>query len=295
MRSNIFILLLLGGLFSCNSEKTTNTYYNDIEQWRKERLESLTQPDGWTTLVGLYWLEEGVQSFGSSTENDIVFSKKAPSFIGTLSLAGDSVNVRINDTVDVLINGEMVKSMRLYDDTEENTTYMQWESLTWYLIQRGGKFGIRLKDSLSEQRFALKEIPHFDVDENWKFKATFIPPAPEATIKVENILGQVSDDPLEGQLEFTYKGKNYSLAVLDGGQDAYFLIIADETTGEETYGGGRYIYVNRADSSGVTYIDFNKAYNPPCVFSIFATCPLPPQENYLPFRVLAGEKELPDH
>jgi uncharacterized protein (DUF1684 family) len=185
--------------------------------------------------------------------------------------------------------------MRLRADTESRTTYMNSGSLTWYLIHRGDKFGIRIKDSLSEQRLTLKSIPHYPINANWKIKAKFIPPYEGATIDIENILGQVSDDPLAGILEFNYQGKNHQISALDGGPEAYFLIIADETTGKETYGGGRYLYVDRADANGVTYIDFNKAYNPPCVFSEFATCPLPPEENYLPFAVTAGEKELPHH
>jgi uncharacterized protein (DUF1684 family) len=218
-----------------------------------------------------------------------------PAHMGVFSLSGDSLSVHINDDVDILINGTIEKSALLKSDMEAQPTYLNWKSFTWYVIERGGKYGIRIKDSLATQRLTLKEIPHYPVDENWKFKATLVPPNPGATIKIENILGQVSDNPLEGKLEFTYQGKNYQLAALDGGQDAYFVIMADETTGEETYGGGRYIYVEKVDSSGLTFIDFNKAFNPPCVFSVFATCPLPPQENYLPFRVLAGEKNLPHH
>jgi len=289
-------LLLLIVMHACTEKGQDNRYQEEIEQWHQNRIASLTRPDGWTTLIGLHWLNEGSQTFGSAEQNDLVFPEKAPSFIGKLTLDADSVILELNDTVTININGTPgQKSLRLRADTESQTTYMNSGSLSWYLIHRGGKFGIRIKDSLSEQRLTLKSIPHYPIDENWRIKARLIPAYEGATIDIENILGQVSDNPLAGILEFAFQGKNYQISALDGGPDAYFLIIADETTGEETYGGGRYLYVDRADSTGMTYIDFNKAYNPPCVFSEFATCPLPPEENYLPFSITAGEKELPHH
>ncbi len=296
MKFYLFPILLLIAMNSCTEKEQDNRYREEIEQWHQNRIASLTRPDGWTTLIGLHWLKEGSQTFGSAENNDLVFPEKAPAYIGTLTLNADSVIVELNDTVPIKINGkEGRKSMRLRADTQAQTTYMNSGALTWYLIHRGDKYGIRIKDSLSDQRLSLKSIPHYPIDETWKIKASLIPPYEGATIDIENILGQVSDNPLAGILEFTYRGKNYQIAALDGGPESYFLIIADETTGEETYGGGRYLYVDRADSSGSTYIDFNKAYNPPCVFSEFATCPLPPEENYLPFPVTAGEKELPHH
>ncbi len=296
LKSNTYLILLLLILTGCQTEPENDPYFQEIEDWRNDRMTSLTRADGWTTLIGLYWLEEGTQTFGSSTDNDIVFPEKLPSVIGSFTLSGDSVVVNIQDTSGTtIIDMPDRKSGRIFSDIEASTSYINYESFTWYLIERGGQFGIRLKDSLAEQRLSLKEIPHFPVDEQWKFEARLIAPDSGATIPIENILGQISDDPLEGYLEFTFQGKNYQIAALNGGSKSYFLIIGDETTGEETYGGGRYMYVNRVDSTGVTVIDFNKAYNPPCVFSEFATCPLPPAENYLPFRITAGEKELPHH
>lgn len=300
MRSTIILVLTLLIFIGCKtreeSDSVSNEYVQGIEKWQQNRIASLTKPDGWTTLIGLYWLKEGSQTFGSAENNDIVFPQNAPANIGTFTLEGDSVLVHLSDTSSATLIGlENTRQTRVIPDVAKGTTYMNYRSLTWYLIERGGKYGVRLKDSLSEQRLNLKEIPHYPIDERWKFKATFIPPDSGATIEIENILGQVSDNPLEGKLEFTYQGKNHQIAALNGGSNAYFLIIADETTGEETYGGGRYMYVDRADSTGTTIIDFNKAYNPPCVFSEFATCPLPPKENFLPFRITAGEKEVPHH
>lgn len=295
MRLTLIGLFITALFFSCQTEQDNSQYIEGIEQWKKNRLASLTRADGWTTLIGLYWLEEGEQSFGASEDNDIVFPKKAPSHIGTINLTGDSLSIQINDTLDVLIDGEEKKIARLKSDLEENTTFLTWQSFKWYIINREGKYGIRLKDSLAEARLNLKDIPHYPIDEDWKIKASLIPPAPDASIEIENIIGQISDTPLEGYLEFYYNNKSYRLAAIDGGPDYYFVIIGDETSGEDTYGGGRYLYVDRADSTGTTFIDFNKAYNPPCVFSIHATCPLPPKENFLPFEVLAGEKETGHH
>jgi uncharacterized protein (DUF1684 family) len=295
MKRNIYLILLLGFLFSCQTDSHNEEYLKEMEEWRSNRLASLTKADGWTTLIGLHWLQEGEQTFGSAEDNDIVFPEKTPDYIGSFNLTKDSLSVQVKASVDILINGENLESSTLYSDVEENTSYLNWESFTWYIIKRGDKYGIRIKDSLSSGRFALTEIPHYPVDEKWKVSATLQPVVEGTSIEIENILGQISDNPLEGNLEFTFGNKLYQLAALNGGAGHYFVIIADETTGEDTYGGGRYIYVDRIDSTGQTFIDFNMAYNPPCVFSPHATCPLPPKENYLPFAVKAGEKELEGH
>jgi len=282
-------------LFSCQNDTPDDSYTKEIEQWRAERLASLTKTDGWTTLIGLYWLKEGSQTFGSAEDNDIIFPENAAQHFGTITRTGDSLSVQFEENIEVQVNGAIKKSSQIKSDADTEMTKMTWNSLLWYAIKRGDRYGIRLKDSLSEMRTALTAIPHYPVDEKWKIEADFIPANQGDVIKIENILGQISENPLEGILSFTYQNKIYSLSATDGGPEHYFVIIADETTGEDTYGGGRYMYVNRAGENGKTYLDFNKAYNPPCVFSPFATCPLPPEDNILPFAVLAGEQELEGH
>ncbi len=163
--------------------------------------------------------------------------------------------------------------------------------LSWNVIKRGDRYAIRLRDSAHPNRTNFKGIERYPVDPAWRVRAKFSAYEPAKKLKIVNVLGMVEEQPSPGALVFSLSGKEYRLDVLDeGAKIPWFVIIADETSGEETYGGGRFLYVARADSSGETVIDFNKAYNPPCSFTPYATCPLPPEQNRLPLAVRAGEK-----
>ena len=281
------------GWWSCTTRDVDDLYYRDIEEWRSTRLASLTAPQGWTTLIGLYWLEPGNHTFGADSSNPIIFPS-GPSHLGTLHV--DSVvRVRIHPDHQVYSDGQVVDSMVMVDDLSGKPTLLNWEHYFWLIIKRGDKFALRLRDTLAPARSSLHELAHFPVDKKWQVEAQFIPADSGQTLPITNILGQTEATASPGHLVFKLEGKKFRLAALEGNDHEYFIIIADQTTGVETYGGGRYLYIPKADEHGRTVIDFNKAYNPPCVFSPYATCPLPPKENHLPITLLAGEKNLPGH
>jgi uncharacterized protein (DUF1684 family) len=274
------------------------THKKEVEDWRAKRMERLKSEDGWLTLVGLYWLEEGDNSFGSDASNKVVFPKGAPAKAGTIHLEKGTVHLQAAPGVNITSSGKPVTSVALKSDAEEEPTTLDMGSFRFFVIDRGGKLGIRLKDRENPLRKSFHGVDAYPVDAKWRIEAKFEPYKPEKQIKILNILNMLEDTPSPGALVFNVNGKEYRLdAVLEKGETDYFIIFGDQTNGKETYGAGRYVYVSPADANGKIILDFNKAYNPPCVFSHFATCPLPPPQNKLALRVEAGEKKFvaPDH
>jgi uncharacterized protein len=177
-----------------------------------------------------------------------------------------------------------------------NHTKLSYESLHWVIIKRADAFGVRLRDYEADAVSKFEGVEQYPIDLNWRIEAKFIPYESSKTIAITNVLGQTTPNPTPGYLEFQIEGKTFTLDALGAEEDdELFLIFADETSGEETYGGGRYMYVKKADASGKVIIDFNKAYNPPCVYTPHATCPLPPRQNILDVAITAGHKNYGDH
>jgi uncharacterized protein (DUF1684 family) len=286
--------IIIGCMFflSCGEsleQKGDQKYIKEIEEWHAKRVGNLKKENGWLNLVGLFWLKEGTNSFGSSNENDIVFPEsKCPPVIGKFILNDSIVTVEINEGVEVNNAGKKVTEMILLNDLQGVPTILEHKSLRWFVIKRGEKYGIRLRDLESDLVKSFNGIERFPVNSDWKLEAEFDSYNPPKVISVPNILGTIDEEKSPGALVFEKDGSKYKLDVLDG-NDSYFVIFADITSGKETYGGGRFIYVPKPDSTGKIFIDFNKAYNPPCVFTKYATCPLPPKQNHLKIRILAGE------
>jgi len=262
------------------------------ESWRSKRLESLRNPNSWLTLVGLFWLEEGENPFGSDPSNRIVFpAGKAPARMGSIQLRNGSVSVGVDPRVEVTHEGKNITQMKLQTDAGgAEPTILSSGTLAFYVIQRGRRLAVRVKDSESQARRTFNGIEAFPYDERLRVEARFEPYDPPRSIPVPNVLGAIELEKSPGALAFEWKGKTYRLdPVLEEGETDLFVIFGDATNGEETYGGGRFLYSKPA-AGGKTTLDFNKAYNPPCVFTPYATCPLPPKQNRLPFRIEAGEK-----
>lgn len=290
----IKIVLVLAALLltfcSRYEEKGDPKYIDEINQWHNKREEGLKKDKGWLNLAGLYWLKEGENSFGSASSNNLIFPKgKINDHAGVFILDSGKVFVRINPDITVLNNGEMVKEMELKPDDEDSSS-LRHASLVWFIIKRGDRYGVRLRDLKHDNLFSFEGVERYPVNSDWKIEAIFNPYIPSKKISVPNILGNIEEEESPGNLSFEIEGAKYSLDVLEGGSDSYFVIFADQTSGEDTYGGGRFLSVQKPDSSGKIFIDFNKAYNPPCVFSQYATCPLPPKQNHLQVEITAGEK-----
>lgn len=288
---NILIFLIL---LSCKGEtpetKGSPEYLEEIKKWDQRRIERLKAPDGWLNLVGRTWLKPGVNKFGSAKDNDVIIeSDKVPAYMGDFIFKDSTVIMKVYEGVEVLLNGKSVKEIVMIDDQKKDMTVFEYGSIKWNLIVRGDKYGIRFRDLESPLVKNFKGIERFPVNEDWRLTAKFEAYNPPKKIFVSNVLGQIEEELSPGAVVFEKNGEQFRIDAIDEG-DRLFLIIADETSGEETYGGGRFMYVDKPDSAGNIILDFNKAYNPPCVFTKYATCPLPPEQNYLKLKITAGEK-----
>lgn len=217
---------------------------------------------GWLNLVGLYWLNKAENTFGSDKDNDIIFPSNAPAHIGVLVLKDSMVTAIINPGVEVFADSIQVKNIKLKDDLSNNPTVLRYNSLRWFIINRNGKYGVRLRDLNAPLVKEFKGVETYPIDDKWKVEAKFVPYPFPKVIEIPNIIGSVEEDTVNGKLEFKIEGKDYTLDPVSEGNEL-FIIFADETNGYETYGAGRFIYEDKPDSSGKTIIDFNKAYNPP--------------------------------
>ena len=263
-----------------------------MEEWRVRRWADLERPDGWLSLTGLLWLEEGRNAFGADSSNDVVFPPNAAAHIGVLEVDSGRVTMQVTPGVAVVHDGATVQSLVMRSDSVRESIVVELGSLRWHIIQRQGRFAIRLKDSQSPTLLAFDGIEMFDLNPEWRFVADFERYDPPRMIAVPNILGTVSDQPSPGAVVFRVNGKKIRLDVTtERGNPNYFIAFADSTNGFDTYGGGRFVWVDAEDEDGRTVLDFNRSYNPPCVFTDFATCPLPPRQNRLQLVIQAGEKD----
>lgn len=285
---------LLAILFGCTGNKNENIqdvkkYESDINAWHAKRMADLVSPSGWVNLVGLFWLEPGTHSFGSSDQNDVIFPKgTAPEKSGFFLVQNGQVTITVEKGVEILADGKPITTGQIFHPDSVKNPVLTLGSLRWNVIQRGDKLGIRLRDLTSPALKDFKGVERYSVDFAWKLEARFEKYDSLKTIPITNIIGQTNEQHSPGSIVFEWKGQELRLDALEG-RDDFFIVFADATSGHDTYGGGRFINVAKPDAAGKTIIDFNKAYNPPCVFSPYATCPLPPPQNRLPIEVKAGE------
>jgi len=295
--SFVFIVLLFS---SCAEQEFYNfesksEYIKSVEQWDIDRLNRLKSATGWLSLSGLFWLHEGENTLGRDSSNSLIYnSENAPAFLGKFVLKSDTVRYFAPDSLNIMAGTQKVDSMILQKDNQENTTFLTYGSLNWHIIKREERLGIRMKDSLNEALVKFPGIERFPIQSDWYLKAKFVEYQPPKTIELPDITGKIENVKSPGCLEFTIDGVLFTLDALEGGNEL-FIVFADETSAETTYGGGRFLYVSLPDSLGNTFIDFNKAYNPPCAFTEFATCPTPPKSNFLKIRIEAGEKNFGNH
>jgi hypothetical protein len=271
---------------------TGTNYRAEVEAWRAQRVARLTSETGWLTLVGLYWFKPGENTFGRARDNALVLDHTALApRAGTFLLEGRTVRFTAGADAGITSSGQAVASIDMAPDTSGNPTVLASGSLRFFAIERAGRLGLRVRDSASTLRTQFKGIDYFPIDETWAFHARFHPYEPARQIPIVNILGMVENMTAPGYLTFTRSGREWRLDAVLEEPDAneLFLIFADATSGRETYGAGRFLYVP-LPQGGEVPLDFNKAYNPPCAFNEFATCPLPPRQNRLSLRVEAGER-----
>lgn len=267
-------------------------YSREIEQWRARRIARLTAPDGWLSLTGLHWLEPGPNTLGSAADNAIVLAK-APAHLGSIEWRADgSLALQLASGSDALVDGEVRPEATLRDDLEPNPTRISFGSIDFIVIDRGGRKALRVRDSEAVTRTQFAGIESFPVDPAWRIVADWKPFDPPQTLETANVIGQMERYPVPGKAVFERDGRTHELqpVIEVPGDRQLFLIFADGTSGRETYGAARFLYAD-PPHGGKIVLDFNKAYNPPCAFTAFATCPLAPPENRLDLRVTAGEKK----
>jgi len=264
----------------------------DMTKWRSDYEQSLLQPEGWLSVAGLYWLKEGVNTVGSAEECEVRLPAHAsPPMAGNFTKTGDKVKLTVFPGVDLKVNGQAATAVDLNSDMSNKVDKMSLGGVTFKVIQRSDKVGIRLYDPKCKGRTEYHGLSWYPADEKWVVKAQFIPYNPPKAGSITNVLGQVSATTFPGYLAFKINGSDCRLDVEDAG-DVFFINFQDATTGKTTYGAGRFLEETaKPDKDGITYIDFNKATCPPCAYTSFATCPLPPAGNRLNVAVTAGEKK----
>ena len=286
-----FVLSPLAAHQEPESHAERDNHRQLIESWRASRQERLERPDGWLTLVGLDWLKEGENRVGSAADNDIRLTGGAD-YWGSVFLEDDLLSFKSSAVEGVTINGEALAQAELTPDSRGKPTVISNETLSFYVIFRGS-YGLRVKDSKAKALSNFKGVENFPVDMSWQINGRFTPAEEGTVIEIANVLGQVSDSAVFGTFEFEMNGESHSLLGLGSAKsESLWFIFADRTSGRETYGAGRFLYSDGMPQNGRLTVDFNKAYNPPCAFNPYSTCPLPPQRNRMDLKVIAGEKDF---
>jgi uncharacterized protein (DUF1684 family) len=263
-----------------------------VLQWRASRVAELTSETGWLTLVGLYWLGQGDNSFGRAPSNRLVLDHPALApRAGTFKLDSRGVHFTARRGSGITHAGVPVSTLDMVMDSQGEPTVASSGSLRFFVIERSGKVGVRVRDVASARRREFVPINYFPIAADWVFTARFEPYEPHRHIRIINILGLEEDMDCPGALVFNKDGREWRLdAVLESPTDqTLFVMFGDRTNGSGSYGGGRFLHTP-LPSAGTVRVDFNEAYNPPCAFNNFATCPLPPEQNKLALRVESGEK-----
>lgn len=276
---------------------TTPAAPPDWTAWKAKRLNSVAGTNGWTTLVGLHWLREGANAAGSAPTNDVVLpmGRSAP-FIGEFIRSGDAVQFAAAPGTIASVDGLSVTETTLISDRTPPPSRLVVGPLSMVVIDRSGRIGLRVRDPESPWRQHFQGIRCYPYDPSWRIEGRFEPFAEPRTLRVPSMIGGTEDFPSPGALVFRHNGTEYRLDVaVESEEPDYFVLFRDTTAGRTTYGSGRFLYVTPPDASGRVILDFNRAYTPPCGFTPFATCPLPPPQNRLPFPIPAGERAPEGH
>ena len=284
------VAVIVAVLGACgNGRIDFEAYEEAIVQWRQDRVASLKAEGGYLNLVGLYWIEPGEHSFGASPDNDLVFPGTSTPVIGRFVLDEDGVRMLPEPGVDVRYEGIPVRGLFLTDDQSENPVIVTHDSLAWGVIQRDGRFAIRLRDFENPALESFPTLDYFPLDLDYRVVGTLRPYDEPRVMNVGTVIEGLGYHPQSpGVIEFDLGGSTYELEAYQSG-DRLFFVFGDETNGEETYPAGRFLYSLMPGESGKTVLDFNLAYSPPCAFNDFSTCPVASPRNRLPVRIEAGE------
>jgi uncharacterized protein (DUF1684 family) len=262
-------------------------YVQSFEKWKADQTADLKE--NWLSLAGLFWLKPGPNTFGSDPAGQIVFPK-IPAHAGEFDLTGKEVTLKLLPDAKATIEGKPVSTAKLDPDTSEHVTYVEMGTLRFHVIVRGERVGIRVRDTDSEAARNFKGMIFFPLDMSYRVTATWVPADGKKNIEIPNVLGDVTAQPVPGVVEFKLNGEELKLTALGGdAKNGLFFVFNDLTAKNDTYPGGRFLDTGPI-VNGHVELDFNRAYNPPCAVTPYATCPLAPKENRLAIAIPAGEK-----
>ncbi len=286
--------LLVIGILAVAAGAVPGSYKQNIEAWRTDREHSLKGKEGWLTVAGLFWLKDGENRAGSDPSYEIALPPlRAPKRIGVFDLHHGTVSFRLASGAHVTVNGKPVVTADLKSDSSGKPDYLQFGDFTMFIIKRGDRLAIRLRDQHSQMRENFAGLQWYAVNERYRITARWVAYGQPRKIAIANVVGQTGDELSPGYAQFTLKGGRYRLEpILEDHQ--LFFVFRDATAGKTTYGAGRFLYAEMPQHDKVI-LDFNKAYNPPCAFTPFATCPLPPKQNRLSVAIEAGELKYGNH
>lgn len=267
---------------------TADTYEATVAARRAARLERLTAPDSWLTLVGLHPLPLGTHTLGSAADNNLRLAG-GPAHLGVIThdAAGGVQLALAAEAAAEIVGADGRHAPLSYD--EAAPTLVRAGGFSCLVIERGGELFLRARAEDAPTRTHFAGLDTFPIDPAWRIEARWVPFDQPRLVPITNQLGQTVPTPAQGKAVFTHAGRTIELLSIDDGDGALFFVISDETSGDETYGACRFVDAD-PPRDGKVILDFNLARNPPCAFTPFATCPLPPPGNRLPFRVTAGEK-----
>ncbi len=285
---SMFVLIALVASASSNSTPAIDpAYQQSFDKWKAEQVDDLKK--NWLVLAGLFWLKPGDNPFGSDAAGAIVFPK-GPAHAGVFTLQGENVIAKFSPDAHSVIDGKPAITSTLLPDTSGKRTIVEMGSLRFYVIKRGARLGIRLKDLDSEAARNFHDLVFFPLDLNYRVTAKWVPSDGKKTVDVPNVLGDVSPTPVAGAVVFKLNGEEFQLTDLGGNPaKGLFIVFNDLTAKTDTYPGGRFLDTGPV-VDGAVVVDFNRAYNPPCAVTPYATCPLAPKENRLTVAIPVGEK-----
>jgi len=287
LRTVCLLPVLLCAVLTGAGAGEDSAYRASVEKWRRDYEADLKSDNGWLTIAGLFWLHEGENRFGSDPLNDVVLPEgAAPADAGYFELRGGKITVHVNPGVPVTMNGKPVETAELRPDSRDDRLVLGDRSL--WVHASGQRFTIRLKDPNSSLRKNFTGLHWFPVDESYRVTARYFPYEKPKQIEIQNLAGDSLQLPVSGYVAFTLRGQELRLDAQADDKGALSFVFRDLTSGRETYGAGRFLDTDPA-KDGEVVLDFNEAYNPPCAYNPYTTCPIPPPQNRLRARIEAGE------
>lgn len=269
-------------------------YFDDIKAFQKQMDEQLRTADGWLTLVGLHWLQDGENTVGADPGCTVPLpTGTAPKLVGTITMVDKKVTFSAAPGVNALVGEQpVVGEIELESDLNRNQTVISVDEISFYLVIRGTRYGIRVKQENSPVRMNFDGRVWWPVDEGRRVAAEIEYYEPQKIVEVPDILGNVNETAMDCALKFQLDGRTYTLDAFGLPSGQFYILFQDLSCGNGSYPAGRFLVTEYPEDDSVV-IDFNKAHNPPCAFTSYATCPLPPKQNHLSIAIQAGERYNP--